>query len=61
MNFREANKIARKKGWYEVGQTGSHHHYKHPTEQGKLTLPEHGGRDYKKKTEESIKKWLGLK
>ncbi len=61
MNFRELDKIARKQGWVEVDIVGSHHHYKHPDKPGKLTIPEHGSKDLKKKTEENIKKWLGLK
>ena len=58
MNFRELHKLAIKQGCLEVEQEGSHHHYIHP---GKLTIPEHGGKDLKKKTENNIKKWLGLK
>jgi predicted RNA binding protein YcfA (HicA-like mRNA interferase family) len=26
-------------GWYFVGASGSHHHFKHPTKPGKVTLP----------------------
>lgn len=26
-------------GWYEVRVTGSHHHYKHPTKPGIVTVP----------------------
>jgi len=26
-------------GWMAVGITGSHHHFKHPTKQGKVTVP----------------------
>jgi predicted RNA binding protein YcfA (HicA-like mRNA interferase family) len=26
-------------GWYRVGQTGSHVHFKHRTKQGKVTVP----------------------
>jgi predicted RNA binding protein YcfA (HicA-like mRNA interferase family) len=26
-------------GWRFVGATGSHHHFKHPTKPGKVTIP----------------------
>jgi predicted RNA binding protein YcfA (HicA-like mRNA interferase family) len=26
-------------GWYFIGASGSHHHFKHPTKPGKVTLP----------------------
>jgi predicted RNA binding protein YcfA (HicA-like mRNA interferase family) len=26
-------------GWYLIGASGSHHHFKHPTKPGKVTLP----------------------
>ena len=61
MNFREADKLAKECGWKEIGQVGSHHHYIHPDIPGKLTIPEHGGKDLSKKVENNIKKWLGLK
>ncbi len=61
MNFREADKLAKDNGCYEVKKVGSHHHYKHPNIPGKLTIPEHGGKDLTKETENNIKKWLGLK
>ncbi|HAG68877.1 MAG TPA: toxin HicA [Lachnospiraceae bacterium] len=61
MNFREAHKLAIDNGCTEVAQEGLHHYYIHPNKQGKLTIPEHGGKDLKKKTENNIKKWLGVK
>ena len=42
-------------GWYEVAQKGSHRHYKHPTKQGKVTIPFHT-KDLTKATENSILK-----
>ena len=45
MRFREMDKILKEDGWYEVSQRGSHHQYKHPTKPGKVTVPEHGGKD----------------
>lgn len=61
MTFREIDKLAREQRWVEIGQVGFHHHYGHPDKPGKLTIPEHGGKDLKKKTENSILKWLELK
>ena len=61
MTFREADKLAKSMGCIETGQKGSHHHYVHPDKPGKLTIPEYGKKELKKKTEENIKKWLGLK
>lgn len=26
-------------GWFEVGQKGSHKHYRHPTKPGRVTVP----------------------
>ncbi len=26
-------------GWIDVGTTGSHHHFKHPSKLGKVTVP----------------------
>lgn len=26
-------------GWHHVGTTGSHHHFKHPSKHGKVTVP----------------------
>jgi predicted RNA binding protein YcfA (HicA-like mRNA interferase family)/predicted RNase H-like HicB family nuclease len=47
-------------GWYFVGATGSHHHFKHPTKPGKVTLP-HPRKDLHPKTLRSIYKQAGLK
>jgi predicted RNA binding protein YcfA (HicA-like mRNA interferase family) len=46
-------------GWYEVGQTGSHTHFKHPTKQGKVTVP-HPKRDLPIKTVKSIERQSGV-
>jgi len=42
-------------GWYEVGQTGSHKHFKHPTRRGKVTVP-HPKRNLPVGTLKSIEK-----
>jgi predicted RNA binding protein YcfA (HicA-like mRNA interferase family) len=47
-------------GWYEVKQVGSHHQYKHPTKSGKVTIPEHKGKDINMTVVKSILKQAGL-
>jgi predicted RNA binding protein YcfA (HicA-like mRNA interferase family) len=46
-------------GWRFVGATGSHHHFKHPTKPGKVTIP-HPRRDLHPKTARSIYRQAGL-
>jgi len=46
-------------GWYFIGATGSHHHFRHPTKQGKVTLP-HPRKDLHPKTMKSIYRQAGL-
>lgn len=60
MRFREMDKILKSDGWHEVKQVGSHHQYKHPTKPGKVTVPEHGGRDINQTVAKSILKQAGL-
>jgi predicted RNA binding protein YcfA (HicA-like mRNA interferase family) len=48
-----------KDGWYEVGQTGSHKHFKHPVKKGKVTVP-HPRRDLPVKTLKSIERQSGV-
>lgn len=45
MRFRDVEKVLREDGWYEVGQRGSHHFFKHPVKHGKVPVPEHGSKD----------------
>lgn len=59
MTYREVVKIIKADGWYEVGQVGSHHQFKHPTKPGKVTIPEHKG-DLNIKTAKSIFRLAGL-
>lgn len=47
-------------GWYLVRITGSHHHFKHPTKRGLVTVP-HPKKDVPPKTLNSILKQAGLK
>ena len=60
MRFREMDKLLKADGWYEIKQVGSHHQYKHPTQPGKGTVPEHKGRDIHPNTAKSILKQAGL-
>lgn len=60
MRFREVDKLVKSDGWYEVKKVGSHHQYKHPTKQGKVTIPEHGGKDIDMAVVKSIKKQAGI-
>ncbi|EMU8866735.1 type II toxin-antitoxin system HicA family toxin [Acinetobacter baumannii] len=47
-------------GWYEVRVSGSHHHFKHPTKKGLVTIP-HPKKDLPNGTVKSILKQAGLK
>jgi len=46
-------------GWFEVGQTGSHRHFKHPRKPGKVTVP-HPRKDLSIKTLRSIETHSGV-
>ena len=61
MRFRELEKQLLDDGWSLVDVRGSHHQYKHPTKPGKVTVPEHGGKDINLITLKSIMKQAGLK
>lgn len=59
---RDSRKLLRlleEDGWRLIGTTGSHHHFRHPTKQGKVTLP-HPVRDLPAGTVRSIYKQAGL-
>ncbi|HGP3421825.1 TPA: type II toxin-antitoxin system HicA family toxin, partial [Acinetobacter baumannii] len=45
-------------GWYEVRVSGSHHHFKHPTKKGLVTIP-HPKKDLPNGTVKSILKQAG--
>jgi predicted RNA binding protein YcfA (HicA-like mRNA interferase family) len=57
---REIIRLLRDDGWFEVGQTGSHLHFKHPVKKGKVTVP-HPKRDLPPGTLSSIEKQSGVK
>ncbi|MFC2468351.1 MULTISPECIES: type II toxin-antitoxin system HicA family toxin [Capnocytophaga] len=47
-------------GWYLYNVKGSHHHFKHPTKKGKVTVP-HPKKDLPQGTVNSILKQMGVK
>ena len=40
VSYRECDKALKRDGWYEVRQSGDHHHYAHPAKSGLVTIPE---------------------
>jgi predicted RNA binding protein YcfA (HicA-like mRNA interferase family) len=60
MNSREVIKLLQKHGWYEVNHVGSHRQFKHPTKNGRVTMP-HPKRDIPRGTLKSIEKQAGIK
>ncbi len=60
MKFRELEKKLIDDGWERVKVVGSHHHYKHKSKIGKVTVPKHSG-DIPIGTCNAILKQAGLK
>ena len=60
MNSRGVIKELRADGWYEVNQAASHKQFKHPTKNGRVTVP-HPKRDIPIGTLGSIEKQAGIK
>ncbi|MDR1397336.1 MAG: type II toxin-antitoxin system HicA family toxin [Desulfarculales bacterium] len=60
MNSREIIKKIKTDGWYLVGGTGDHLHFRHPVKPGKVTVP-HPVKDIKPGTLHSIERQSGLK
>jgi predicted RNA binding protein YcfA (HicA-like mRNA interferase family) len=56
---KEMIKILEQDGWYLQRVVGSHHHFKHPTKPGKVTVP-HPRKDIKPVTAKSILKQARL-
>ena len=55
MTFTEIENIITNDGWQLDSVNGSHYHYKHPTKQGKVTIPRHTKpKDLNPKTIKSI-------
>ena len=59
MNSRQLISIIEADGWYLVRSKGSHHHFKHPTKPGLVTIP-HPKKDLLTKTINSILKQAQL-
>ena len=59
MNSRELIKQVEADGWVLVRVTGSHHHFKHPTKAGLVTIP-HPKKDLPVGTSRSILKQAAL-
>ncbi|KEC84509.1 MULTISPECIES: type II toxin-antitoxin system HicA family toxin [Acinetobacter] len=59
MKSLELIKMIEADGWYEVRVKGSHHHFKHPTKEGLVTVP-HPKKDLPTGTVKSILKQAGL-
>lgn len=53
-------KVIEADGWYLDRVKGSHHHFKHPTKKGLVTIP-HPKKDLPPKTLKSILEQAGLK
>jgi len=61
MTAKEAEKLIKSDGWYELRSSGSSHkQYKHPTKKGKVTISFHLG-DIPPGTLRSIMKQAGVK
>jgi predicted RNA binding protein YcfA (HicA-like mRNA interferase family) len=60
MNSQEIIRLLTRDGWNLVRVNGSHHHYRHATKSGTVTVP-HPKREIKKGTLNSILKQAGLK
>ncbi|MEM8616096.1 MAG: type II toxin-antitoxin system HicA family toxin [Pseudomonadota bacterium] len=60
MKSRDVIKLIEAAGWYHVRTKGSHHHYRHPTRPGTVTVP-HPKKDLTLKTIRSIEAQSGVK
>jgi len=60
ISSREIIKKLKADGWVQVGCTGDHHHFKHPTKPGKVTVP-HPRKDMVIRTLKSIEAQSGVK
>ena len=61
MKVRELIKRIEDDGWNLVNTKGSHRQFKHPTKEGKVTIPGKMGADVPKGTLNSVLKQAGLK
>jgi predicted RNA binding protein YcfA (HicA-like mRNA interferase family) len=61
MKVREVVRLLTQDGWCEVRVRGSHHHFRHPTKRGTVTVPGNMNDDLHPKTLNSILKQAGLR
>lgn len=61
MIAREVIRIIKKDGWYFARQSSSHKIFKHPVKRGITVVPEHGKKDIKPGTLNSIFKQAQIK
>ena len=61
MTFKELDKLLKNNGWVLVRSKGSHFQYQHKEHPNTIAVPNHGGKDIKKVTLNSILKQAGLK
>lgn len=59
MNSRELIAEIQADGWELIRVNGSHHHFRHPTKKGLVTIP-HPKKDLPIKTVKSIRKQAGF-
>lgn len=57
---REVIRMLKADRWVEAGNTGSHHHFKHPSKPGKITI-QHPEKDIAIKTANNVLKAAGLR
>jgi predicted RNA binding protein YcfA (HicA-like mRNA interferase family) len=60
MKVREILRLLKEDGWFHVRTTGSHHHFRHPTKPGTVTVPGNPSHDLHPKTLGSIIKQSGI-
>ena len=56
----QAERAILRDGWRFASSTGSHHHYRHPSKPGKVTIAHHAGQIISPKSTASIIKQAGL-
>ena len=61
MKVREVVRMLTEDGWFKVRTRGSHHHFRHPSKPGTVTVPGNPGHDLNPKTLGSILKQSGLR
>jgi predicted RNA binding protein YcfA (HicA-like mRNA interferase family) len=61
MKYSEFIRLLKRKGWFEVRQSGSHIIMQHPDTEVQLTVPDHGSKEIGKGLQQKIMKQAGLK